>query len=166
MDDLHEIATNDKGQDFSQDFVVFDIETTGFSPVENRIIEIGAVKVCGGKIVDRFSVFVNPEVPIPFEIEKLTGIKDDMVIDAEKIESVLPQFLSFCEGCMLVAHNAGFDMSFIMENCDRQGIAHDFTYVDTVGMARVMLPAQAKHTLDAVAKTLGVSLENHHRVGG
>ncbi len=163
VDDLHEIATNDKGQDFSQDFVVFDIETTGFSPVENRIIEIGAVKVCGGKIVDRFSVFVNPEVPIPFEIEKLTGIKDDMVIDAEKIESVLPQFLSFCEGCMLVAHNAGFDMSFIMENCDRQGIAHDFTYVDTVGMARVMLPAQAKHTLDAVAKTLGVSLENHHR---
>ena len=102
-------------------------------------------------------------MPIPFEIEKLTGIKDDMVIDAEKIESVLPQFLSFCEGCMLVAHNAGFDMSFIMENCDRQGIAHDFTYVDTVGMARVMLPAQAKHTLDAVAKTLGVSLENHHR---
>lgn len=163
VDDLQEIATNDKGQDFSQDFVVFDIETTGFSPVENRIIEIGAVKVCGGKIVDRFSVFVNPEVPIPFEIEKLTGIKDDMVIDAEKIESVLPQFLSFCEGCMLVAHNARFDMSFIMENCDRQGIAHDFTYVDTVGMARVMLPAQAKHTLDAVAKTLGVSLENHHR---
>ncbi len=163
VDDLHEIATNDKGQDFSQDFVVFDIETTGFSPVENRIIEIGAVKVCGGKIVDRFSVFVNPEVPIPFEIEKLTGIRDDMVIDAEKIESVLPQFLTFCEGCMLVAHNAGFDMSFIIENCDRQGIAHDFTYVDTVGMARVMLPAQAKHTLDAVAKTLGVSLENHHR---
>ncbi len=163
VDDLHEIATNDKGQDFRQDFVVFDIETTGFSPVENRIIEIGAVKVCGGKIVDRFSVFVNPEVPIPFEIEKLTGIRDDMVIGAEKIETVLPQFLKFCEGCMLVAHNAGFDMSFIMENCDRQGLAHDFTYVDTVGMARVMLPGQAKHTLDAVAKTLGVALDNHHR---
>lgn len=163
VDDLHEIATNDKGQDFGQDFVVFDIETTGFSPVHNRIIEIGAVKVCGGKIVDHFSAFVNPEVPIPFEIEKLTGIRDDMVVAAEKIESVLPQFLQFCEGCMLVAHNAGFDMSFIMENCDRQGIGHDFTYIDTVGMARVMLPAQAKHTLDAVAKTLGVSLLNHHR---
>ena len=163
VDDLHEIATGDKGQNFSQDFVVFDIETTGFSPVENRIIEIGAVKVCGGKIVDRFSAFVNPEVPIPFEIEKLTGIRDDMVVDAEKIESVLPKFLEFSEGCMLVAHNAGFDMSFIMENCDRQGISHDFTYVDTVGMARVMLPAQSKHTLDAVAKTLGVSLVNHHR---
>ena len=163
VDDLHEIATGDKGQSFDQDFVVFDIETTGFSPVENRIIEIGAVKVCGGKIVDRFSAFVNPEVPIPFEIEKLTGIKDDMVVDAEKIESVLPQFLEFAKGCMLVAHNAGFDMSFITENCDRQDIPHDFTYIDTVGMARVMLPAQAKHTLDAVAKTLGVSLINHHR---
>lgn len=163
VDDLHEIATGDKGQNFSQDFVVFDIETTGFSPVENRIIEIGAVKVCGGKIVDRFSAFVNPEVPIPFEIEKLTGIRDDMVVDAEKIESVLPKFLEFSEGCMLVAHNAGFDMSFIMENCNRQGFPHDFTYIDTVGMARVMLPAQSKHTLDAVAKTLGVSLVNHHR---
>ena len=163
VDDLREIATNDKGQDFTQDFVVFDIETTGFSPVENRIIEIGAVKVSQGKIVDRFSTFVNPEVPIPFEIEKLTSITDEMVINAEKIETILPQFLAFCEGCMLVAHNASFDMSFIMENCDRQGIAHDFTYIDTVGIARVMLPGQAKHTLDAVAKTLGVSLENHHR---
>ncbi len=163
VDDLREIATNDKGQDFNQDFVVFDIETTGFSPVENRIIEIGAVKVSQGKIVDRFSTFVNPEVPIPFEIEKLTSITDEMVINAEKIETILPQFLAFCEGCMLVAHNASFDMSFIMENCDRQGIAHDFTYIDTVGIARVMLPGQAKHTLDAVAKTLGVSLENHHR---
>ena len=163
VDDLHEIATNEKGQDFSQDFVVFDIETTGLSPVENRIIEIGAVKVCGGRIVDRFSAFVNPEVPIPFEIEKLTGIRDDMVVNADKIESVLPQFLQFAEGCMLVAHNAEFDMSFIIENCNRQGFSHDFTYVDTVGIARIMLPAQGKHTLDAVAKTLGVSLVNHHR---
>ena len=163
VDDLHEIATNEKGQNFKQDFVVFDIETTGFSPVENRIIEIGAVKVSEGKIVDRFSTFVNPQVPIPFRIEKLTSITDDMVVGAETIEKILPEFLTFCEGCMLVAHNAEFDMSFIKENCDRQGIEHDFTYIDTVGISRVMLPTQAKHTLDAVAKTLGVSLENHHR---
>ncbi len=163
VDDLHEIATNEKGQDFGADFVVFDIETTGFSPTNNRIIEIGAVKVCGGKIVDRFSTFVDPLVPIPFEIEKLTGITDDMVMGAEQIDVVLPQFLDFCGNCILVAHNAQFDMSFIMENCDRQGISHDFTYVDTVGIARILLPGQKKHTLDAVAKTLGVSLENHHR---
>ncbi|MCH5343530.1 MAG: PolC-type DNA polymerase III [Acetatifactor sp.] len=163
VDDLKEIVTGDKGQDLQQNFVVFDIETTGFSPVNNRIIEIGAVKVSGGEIVDRFSAFVNPEVPIPFEIEKLTGISDDMVIDAPRIEEILPRFLAFSEGCVMVAHNAGFDMSFIMENCRRQELSDVFTYVDTVGIARVLLPNQSKHTLDAVAKTLGISLENHHR---
>ena len=163
VDDLKEIVTGDKGQDFSCDFVVFDIETTGFSPVNNRIIEIGAVKVSGGEITDRYSSFVNPKVPIPFEIEKLTGINDQMVLDASPIEEILPEFLKFCEGTVLVAHNAGFDMSFIMENADRLGIRREFTYVDTVGIARILLPHQAKHTLDAVAKTLGISLENHHR---
>ncbi len=163
VDDLHEIVTGEKGQDFNADFVVFDIETTGFSPVSNRIIEIGAVKVQGGEITDRFSAFVNPDVPIPFEIEKLTGINDSMVMDAPFIETVLPQFLEFCEGAILVAHNANFDMSFIRENAQRQGIWKEVTYVDTVGIARILLPHQAKHTLDAVAKTLNVSLENHHR---
>ncbi|MCM1045899.1 MAG: PolC-type DNA polymerase III [Candidatus Gastranaerophilales bacterium] len=163
VDDLKEIVTGDKGQDLTQDFVVFDIETTGFSPVNNRMIEIGAVKVSAGKIVDRFSTFVNPETPIPFEIEKLTGINDEMVMEAPKIEEILPQFLEFSAGCVMVAHNAGFDMSFLIENCKRQGIAREFTSVDTLGIARVLLPNQAKHTLDAVAKTLGISLENHHR---
>ncbi len=163
VDDLKEIVTNDMGQSLEQDFVVFDIETTGFSPVNNRIIEIGAVKVSGGEIVERYSTFVNPQVPIPFEIEKLTGINDDMVIDAPTIEVVLPEFLEFCMGCVLAAHNANFDMSFIMENAKRLGYSTQYTYVDTVGIARVLLPGQAKHTLDAVAKTLGISLENHHR---
>ena len=163
VDDLQEIVTGESGQDFSADFVVFDIETTGFSPVNNRIIEIGAVKVSGGEIVDRYSTFVNPDVPIPFEIQKLTGINDNMVIDSPMIEEILPQFLEFCGDAVLVAHNANFDMSFIKENALRQGIKRKFTYVDTVGIARVLLPHQAKHTLDAVAKTLGVSLENHHR---
>ena len=163
VDDLQEIVTGESGQDFNTDFVVFDIETTGFSPVNNRIIEIGAVKVSAGQITDRFSAFVNPDVPIPFEIEKLTGINDSMVMDAPFIETVLPQFLEFCKDAVLVAHNAGFDMSFIKENAGRQGISRKFTYVDTVGMARILLPHQAKHTLDAVAKTMGVSLENHHR---
>ncbi|MBO4981665.1 MAG: PolC-type DNA polymerase III [Lachnospiraceae bacterium] len=163
VDDLKEIVTGDRGQELSDDFVVFDIETTGFSPVNNRIIEIGAVKVSKGEIVDRFSAFVNPQVPIPFEIEKLTGINDDMVLEAGTIEEILPGFLGFCDDCVMVAHNAGFDMSFIMENCKRLGYPKEFTYVDTLGMARVLLPGQAKHTLDAVAKTLGISLENHHR---
>ena len=163
VDDLKEIVTGDRGQTLEDDFVVFDIETTGFSPVNNRIIEIGAVKVCGGEVVDRFSTFVNPQVPIPFEIEKLTSIRDDMVMDAPLIEEVLPRFLEFCRDCVLVAHNANFDMSFIIENSRRQGLPTDYTFVDTVGIARVLLPNQSKHTLDAVAKTLNISLENHHR---
>lgn len=163
VDDLQEIVTGESGQDFDADFVVFDIETTGFSPVNNRIIEIGAVKVAKGEIVDRFSTFVNPDVPIPFEIEKLTGINDGMVMDAPFIEQVLPEFLAFCGDAVLVAHNANFDMSFMKENALRQKIKKKFTYVDTVGIARILLPHQAKHTLDAVAKTMGVSLENHHR---
>ena len=86
-----------------------------------------------------------------------------MVKDAPVIEEGLPKFLEFCENSVLVAHNASFDMSFILENCRRLGYQTDFTYVDTVGIARALLPNQAKHTLDAVAKTLGISLENHHR---
>ncbi len=163
VDDLQEIVTGEHGQDFNVDFVVFDIETTGFSPVNNRIIEIGAVKVQRGEITERFSTFVNPDVPIPFEIEKLTGINDAMVMEAPTIEQVLPEFLAFCGDAVLVAHNAGFDMSFIKENAMRQKINREFSYVDTVGIARILLPHQGKHTLDAVAKTMGVSLENHHR---
>lgn len=163
VDDLKEIVTNDKGQSLGDTFVVFDIETTGFSPVTNRIIEIGAVKVENGQITDRFSTFVNPEVPIPFEIEKLTSINDSMVMDAETIETVLPKFLKFVGDAVLVAHNANFDVSFIKENAKRQQIAVNFTYVDTVGIARMLLTGQAKYTLDAVAKTLKISLENHHR---
>ena len=163
VDDLNNIVTNEKGQSLDGTFVVFDIETTGFSPVKNKIIEIGAVKVVGGEITDHFSVFVNPGVPIPYEITQLTGIHDEMVMEAEMIEQVLPKFVEFCEGAVLVAHNANFDMSFINENIRRQKMKVNYTYLDTLGLARVLLPGQAKHTLDAVCKTLKISLENHHR---
>ncbi len=163
VDDLKTVVSGEKGQTLQDTFVVFDIETTGFSPVNNRIIEIGAVKVEQGSIVDRFSTFVNPQVPIPFRIEQLTNINDEMVVDAPTIEQVLPEFLEFCGDAVMVAHNAEFDMSFIVENAKRQQIQKEFTYVDTMGIARLLLPGQAKHTLDAVAKTLKISLENHHR---
>lgn len=163
VDDLIEVVTNCKEQTLEETYVVFDLETTGFSPVQNRIIEFGAVKVVEGQIVDRFSTFVNPDVPIPFRIEKLTGINDSMVIDAPMIDVVLPQFMEFCEGAVLVAHNANFDMSFIMENAKRLGLEANYTYLDTVALARLLLPNHAKYTLDAVAKIMNVSLENHHR---
>ena len=114
VDDLKDIITNSKNQNLDDTYVVFDLETTGFSPDKNKIIEIGAVKVVHGEITERFSTFVNPEVPIPYRIEELTSIRDDMVIDAPKIETILPQFMEFCGDAIMVAHNADFDMSFII----------------------------------------------------
>ena len=163
VDDLKEIVMNCKNQPLMSDYVVFDIETTGFSPLNDKIIEIGAVKVVNGEITDHYSTFVNPERPIPFRIEKLTGINDAMVMEAGTIEEILPDFLAFCRGCILVAHNAGFDVSFIEENCLRQGIPFDYTSVDTVGISRMLQPGLKKHTLDAICKAMGVSLESHHR---
>ena len=163
VDDLKDIITNSKGQKLEDTYVVFDLETTGFSPDLNKIIEIGAVKVENGVITDKFSTFVNPEEPIPFRIEELTSIKDDMVIDAPKIEQILPEFMKFCKGAIMVAHNADFDMSFIHKNCERQGLPCDFTIIDTVALARILLPNLNRFKLDTVAKALGVSLENHHR---
>lgn len=115
VDDLKRIIENPGGQNFDDTYVVFDLETTGLSPVNDRIIEIGAVKMCGGKVTDRFSTFVNPQIPIPFNIESLTGISDSMVENAGTIEEILPEFLEFCKGAVMVAHNAGFDVGFIKE---------------------------------------------------
>ena len=163
VDDLTEIAVNEQGQTLDDTFIVFDIETTGFSATEDRIIEIGAVKITDGAIVDRFSTFVNPEIPIPFEIQQLTHITDDMVLQAPKIEEALPAFLDFVGESALVAHNAGFDVGFIEQNCARLGRSRTFTSVDTVGLARVLLPTLSKYKLNIVAKALNISLENHHR---
>ena len=163
VDDLKEIITNSKNQSLDDSYVVFDLETTGFSPNTCKIIEIGAVKVENGTITERFSEFVNPQVPIPFKIEALTGIRDDMVMGAETIEEILPRFMEFCEGCVMIAHNAEFDMSFIRKNCMDLDIPCDHTVGDTVAMARILLPALHRFKLDTVAKALKISLENHHR---
>ena len=163
VDDLKEIVTNSKNQSLDDSYVVFDLETTGFSPNTCKIIEIGAVKVENGVITERFSEFVNPQVPIPFKIEELTGIRDDMVMGAETIEEILPRFMEFCEGCVMIAHNAEFDMSFIRKNCMDLDIPCDHTVGDTVAMARILLPALHRFKLDTVAKALKISLENHHR---
>lgn len=144
-------------------YCVFDIETTGFSPVHNKIIEIGAVLVQGGRVMAEFDEFVNPEEPIPYRIEKLTGISDAMVMAAKTIDEVLPRFLDFTAGAVLVGHNAKFDVSFIAENAKRLGIPFDRVYADTMSLSRILLPKLGNHKLDRVAKELDVSLENHHR---
>ena len=164
VDDLKGMVEHPAGQSFSEDpFVVFDLETTGFSPQKNRIIEIGAVRVEHGEITDRFSSFVNPQMPIPYEIEQLTSISDDMVLDAPVISAVLPEFMDFCRDAVMVAHNADFDMSFIRKNCEDIGIACPQTVIDTVALARALLPQLNRFKLDTVAKTLNISLAHHHR---
>ena len=163
VDDLTDVAVNEKGQSLEGTYVVFDLETTGFSPIKDKIIEIGAVKVEQGQITEKFSTFVNPKVPIPFQITQLTSITDQMVMDAPDIETILPQFLAFVGDAVLVAHNASFDVSFIEQNCRYQDIQPDFTSVDTVALARILLPTLSKYKLNVVANALHISLENHHR---
>ena len=163
VDDTKDIVENAAGQSLDDKYVVFDIETTGFSPEKNKIIEIGAVKVIGGEIVDRYSTFINPEVPIPFRIEELTSIRDDMVITSPTVDVILPQFMEFCTDCIMVAHNADFDMSFIKRNCALLGMECNPTIVDTVALARVLLPQLNRFKLDTVAKALNISLDHHHR---
>ena len=163
VDDLTDIAVNEKGQTLADVYVVFDLETTGFSPIKDKIIEIGAVRVENGKITEKFSTFVNPKIPIPFTITQLTGISDQMVMDAPDIKTVLPQFLEFVKDAVLVAHNASFDVGFIEQNMRYQNMTPDFTSVDTVALARVLLPTLTKYKLNVVAKALDISLKNHHR---
>ena len=146
-----------------EDIVVFDIETTGFKPATESIIEIGAVKLRGGEIVERFSEFVNPGKPIPPNITELTGISDDMVADAPSIEEVLPRFLEFVGDCPLSAHNASFDVGFINYDCAKLGIEREFTSIDTLTLARALLPHERHHKLDDVARALDLGDFNHHR---
>ena len=163
VDDIKNIVTDSRGQSLDSTFVVFDIETTGFSAVNDRIIEIGAVKVENGMITEKFSEFVNPERPIPFEIEKLTSINDRMVEDAPNISVILPKFMDFCGSSVLVAHNADFDTGFIRHNCEVLGLTYDYTYVDTLGIARSFLEGLKNYKLDTVVEAMGCTLANHHR---
>lgn len=164
VDDLKKIIDNPKGQSFDDDCVVFDLETTGLSPVKDRIIEIGAVKIRNGEIVDDFCCFVNPQIPIPYNIQTLTHINDQMVENAETIEEVLPKFMEFCGDAVMVAHNASFDVGFIKEKCKTiLGRTYECTVVDTVALARALLQALGKFTLDHVAKALGIPPFQHHR---
>lgn len=164
IDDLGSVVTMPRGQSLDDTFVVFDIETTGLSKETESITEIGAVKVVDGKIIDRFSTFVNPERPIPAEITKLTGITNEMVADAPVITEILPKFLEFCQDAVLVAHNANFDTGFIRLNAERKcGIEVKNTILDTLELSRALLPELKKHKLDIVCEQLGVSLEGHHR---
>lgn len=164
VDDTKTVVTDGlPGQSLDDSFVVFDIETTGFSAEKDRIIEIGAVRMEGGRITDRFSSFVNPGRPIPFRITELTSIRDDMVIGSAGIEEVLPDFLAFSQGAIMVAHNADFDMGFIRQNCLRLHLEAPATYMDTVAMGRYLMPSLHNQKLNTLAKALKIDPGHHHR---
>lgn len=146
------------------EYVVFDLETTGLSPVTNEIIEIGAVKIHQGQIIDRYNTFVRPTRPIPPEVVELTGITQDMVQDAPAIHEILPIFHQFTGDAVLVAHNAVFDTGFLrMALTKHMQTSLVNPTLDTLGLARALLPHLKNHKLNTVAKELGVGLENHHR---
>ncbi len=145
-------------------FVVFDIETTGFSPDKDAITEIGAVKVVNGEIVDEFESLVNPLRPIPQDVSKLTGITNKLVENAPTIEEVFPQFMLFCGGAPLVAHNAhGFDMRFLRANAKKCGTKLENPYIDTLPLAQSLYPNLGNHKLNTVAAHLDAPKFNHHR---
>ncbi len=163
VNDLVKAVTGDDDTPFDGEFVVFDVETTGLYASTDRLTEIGAVKVENGVVTEKFNTFVNPGMPIPAKITQLTGITDEMVKDAPDEQQAVQAFIEFCGDRTLIAHNADFDMSFIHAACDRHGIEYQPTYIDTVPMARALLPDCKNHKLDTVAKALCLPEFNHHR---
>ena len=148
---------------FGEEFVAFDLETTGLSSQNDRIIEIGAVIMRDGVEVDRFQTFVDPERKLEKKIVDLTGINDSMLVGAPKIEEVLPRFLEFVGDRILVAHNAEFDTGFIRMACQRQGLPYAFTSADTLILAQNLMPHLGKFKLDIVSNALSLPDFTHHR---
>ena len=164
VDDEAQMITNPKDLGIEEEtYVVFDIETTGFDPFNDKIIEIGAVKMKGKEIIDEFSEFVNPKIPIPEEIVKLTSITDEMVKDAPDIKTILPRFLEFCGDSTVVAHNAKFDVGFIKQKSSDQNLEFSPSVVDTLPLARALLVNEKKFGLANLTKYFGIILESHHR---
>ena len=163
MDDLVESVTGEQSEPLDGTFVCFDLETTGLSANTEKITEIGAVKIKNGEVVDTFSTFVNPEKPIPAKITDLTGITDAMVKDAPKTAQAVSDFLDFCDGAVVVAHNAPFDTSFIRKACEDMGVEYTLTSIDTVAICRAILDGIKNVKLDTVASYLRLGTFNHHR---
>jgi DNA polymerase III subunit alpha, Gram-positive type len=161
--DKNPSVTNIKGQSIDTKYCVLDLETTGFSPITEKITEIGIMKLEGGKVIDKFSCFVNPEKQIPARVVEVTNITDDMVKDAETIDKVFPKMLDFINGSVLVAHNAEFDIGFLKHNSKALGYDFDFTYLDTLALAKELFPHFKTYKLGRIAKNLGFKVDVAHR---
>ena len=157
---------NGKGQDIDATYCVLDLETTGFSATNDRITEIGIMKVKNKEVIDEFSCFVNPERHIPERVTEVTNISDDMVKDAETIEKVFPKMLEFLgdqNETVIVAHNANFDVGFLKQNAKRLGYDFDYSYLDTLSLAKDLFPEYKKYKLGKIAENLGIKVEVAHR---
>ena len=164
VNDMLPIVTGDDNRNFDDEYICFDLETTGFNAKSDKIIEIGAVRVKNNVIQDEFCTFVDPKIPIPERITEVTGITSDMVKDAPTEDIAIKNFINFCKDSpVLVAHNANFDVSFIKAATKRLGIDFSFTYIDTVPMSRALIMSIKNHKLDTVAKFLKIPEFNHHR---
>jgi DNA polymerase III subunit alpha, Gram-positive type len=165
VDDGVPIAYNDKHVELNDaTYVVFDVETTGLSAVYNKIIELAAVKLKGGEIIDRFERFANPHEKLSQTTIELTGITDDMVKDAPEIEDVLRDFQEFMDDGILVAHNASFDMGFLNVGFRKIGIEDAKNpVIDTLELARFLYPEMKNHRLNTLSKKFDVELVQHHR---
>ena len=163
VNDEEKAIYGDSKTTFKDEFVVFDIETTGLSPLTCKITEIGAVLVKNDEVLSVFNTFVDPETPIPDEIVKLTGITDEMVKGAPKTKEAIQMFLNFIGNRMLVAHNASFDISFIRKAAQDNDLIFNNAYLDTVSMSRFVNPDLKKHKLDTIADYFGLGNFNHHR---
>ncbi len=148
---------------FDDEMIVFDLETTGLSNRTCKIIEIGAVKIKAGEVIDVFNTFVDPEEPISELITNLTSITDDMVKGAPKEYDAVKAFLDFAGDRMLIAHNAGFDVGFIRVACERCGFEFPNSYLDTVGLSKYVNPELKRHKLDVIAKHYNLDDFHHHR---
>ena len=157
------VVVNDKGQSIDTTYCVLDLETTGLSAKTEKITEIGIMKVKNGEVLEEFCEFVNPEKPIPQRVQEITSITDDMVKDAPTIEEIFPKVLEFIKGTVLVAHNATFDIGFLKTVAKDLGYEFDYTYVDTLPLARKLYPELKKHKLGKIAEYLKIKVEVAHR---
>lgn len=163
VDDMIPVVVGGASNPLDGEYIIFDVETTGLNSYKDRLTEIGAVRVKGGKATETFSTFVNPMMKIPETIIKLTGITDEMVSNAPSENEAVKSFLDFCGGSVLVAHNAGFDTGFIGAACKRSGLEFDYTYIDTLALSRAMITGLKNYKLETVADCLNLPKFNHHR---
>ncbi|NLL46787.1 MAG: PolC-type DNA polymerase III [Clostridiales bacterium] len=157
------VVHGDSDRKLTDELVAFDIETTGLDSGRDRITEIGAVRCKNGEITERFQTFVDPEMRIPANITQLTGISDLDVKGAPKLKEALKAFIDFAGDAPLCAHNADFDMGFIVKGLERVGLDYNPVSLDTLVMSQNLLPELRKHKLDIVAAHLGLPDFNHHR---